>query len=138
MRPLAPQLQHSAIVLRVLAVEDDPDTRHFYERFLREEGHDPVLAADGMEAMVKVAEEPQPDLIMLDLGLPTIDGYELLRLLKENPDTRDIPILIVSGRPLADGVDLGGVLGVLRKPYDLPLLGDALRRIGAKRSGAPD
>lgn len=111
-----------------MAVEDDPDTRHFYERFLREEGHEAVLAHDGIEALTLLAEGPLPNLILLDLGLPTIDGYELLRLLKENPDTRDIPVLIVSGRPLADGVDLGGVIGVLRKPYDLPLLASALRR----------
>ncbi|HEY8655585.1 MAG TPA: response regulator [Candidatus Limnocylindria bacterium] len=118
--------------MRVLAVEDDPDTRHFYERFLREEGHEPIIARDGIEAMAVVEADVPPDLIMLDLGLPTIDGYELLRLLKTNPDTRDIPILIVSGRPLADGVELSGVVGVLRKPYDLPLLSSALRQAAAK------
>jgi len=116
-----------------MAVEDDPDTRNFYERFLREEGHEPILARDGIEAITLLAEGPCPDLILLDLGLPTIDGYELLRLLKDNPETRSVPVLIVSGRPLADGVDLGGVVGVLRKPYDLPLLARALRRAAAVR-----
>ncbi len=119
------------MTMRVLAVEDDPDTRHFYERFLREEGHEPILARDGLEAMALM--DPCPDLILLDLGLPTIDGYEVLRLLKAGPDTRDIPILIVSGRPLVDGVDLAGVVGVVRKPYDLPLLAAALRRAAAER-----
>ncbi|HVT02804.1 MAG TPA: response regulator [Thermoanaerobaculia bacterium] len=82
-----------------------------------------------MEAMSRM--DPCPDLILLDLGLPTIDGYEVLRLLKGNTETREIPVLIVSGRPLADGVELSGVVGVLRKPYDLPLLADALHRAAA-------
>lgn len=118
--------------MRVLAIEDDPDTRHFYERFLTEEGHEPVLARDGLEAMGRM--DPCPDLIVLDLGLPNIDGYEVLRLLKGNTETRDIPVLIVSGRPLTDGFELSGVVGVLRKPYDLPLLAEALRRAGAERT----
>ena len=75
--------------MRVMAVEDDPDTRLFYERFLRDEGHEPVLARDGLEAMSRM--DPCPDLILLDLGLPTIDGYEVLRLLKSSAETREIP-----------------------------------------------
>ena len=114
-----------------MAVEDDPDTRLFYERFLRDEGHEPVLARDGLEAMSRMG--PCPDLILLDLGLPTIDGYEVLRLLKSSAETREIPVLIVSGRPLTDGVELSGVVGVLRKPYDLPLLAEALSQATAER-----
>ena len=85
-----------------------------------------------MEAMSRM--DPCPDLIILDLGLPSIDGHEVLRLLKGNSETREIPVLIVSGRPLTDGVELSGVVAVLRKPYDLPILADALRRAVEKRS----
>lgn len=116
-----------------MAIEDDPDTRSFYERFLREEGHEPVLARDGIDAMTLM--EPPPDLILLDLELPTIDGYEVLRLLQGGPTTREIPVLIVSGRPITDDADLSGVIGIVRKPYDLPLLAEALRRAAAREKG---
>jgi CheY-like chemotaxis protein len=58
-------------------------------------------------------------------------SHEVLRLLKGNADTRDIPVLIVSGRPRTDEVELSGVVEVLRKPYDLTLLADALHRAAA-------
>ena len=135
---VARELHRGATTMRVMAIEDDPDTRHFYERFLREEGHAPILASDGLEAMGLM--DHCPDLILLDLGLPMIDGYEILRLLKTSPETRDIPILIVSGRPLTEGVDLAGVVGVVRKPYDLPLLASALRQAaaGRRQRGEPE
>ena len=84
---VARELHRGATTMRVMAIEDDPDTRHFYERFLREEGHEPILASDGLEAMGLM--DLCPDLILLDLGLPMIDGYEVLRLLKTSPETRD-------------------------------------------------
>jgi CheY-like chemotaxis protein len=117
--------------MRILAVEDDADIRDFYRSFLREEGHEALLAADGRQALELARQKP--DAIVLDLGLPEMDGYQVLERLRSDPDTRDIPVIIVTAYPLAKGVDLAGVSGVLRKPYDVPLLALTLARAVAAR-----
>jgi len=117
--------------MRILAVEDDADIRDFYRSFLREAGHEALLASDGREAL-ELAQQ-HPDAIVLDLGLPEMDGYEVLERLRSDPGTRDIPVIIVTAYPLAKGVDLAGVSGVLRKPYDVPLLALTLARAVAAR-----
>jgi len=117
--------------MRILAVEDDADIRDFYRSFLREEGHEALLAADGREALELARQHP--DAIVLDLGLPEMDGYQVLEHLRSDPNTRDIPVIIVTAYPLAKGIDLAGVSGVLRKPYDVPLLALTLARAVAAR-----
>ena len=113
-------------VMRILAVDDDRDIRDFYRSFLREAGHEALVAADGPEALRLALHHP--DAIVLDLGLPEMNGYEVLARLRADPATRDIPVIIVTAYPLARGVDLAGVAGVLRKPYDVPLLALTLER----------
>ena len=112
--------------MRILAVDDDRDIRDFYRTFLREAGHEALIAADGPEALQLARQHP--DAIVLDLGLPEMDGYEVLERLRSDPATRHIPVVIVTAFPLARGIDLAGVAGVLRKPYDVPLLALTLER----------
>ena len=71
--------------MRILAIEDDPDTREMYRRMLRDEGHDPILAADGVEGLQLL--DPKPDLVILDLALPGMDGYDVLRTIKADATT---------------------------------------------------
>lgn len=113
--------------MRVLAVEDDPMLQSFYRDFLTSLGHTPLVAKDGREAIELAGEAP--DVIILDLGLPDVHGYEVVRRLHADPKTKDIPIVIVSGLPLPGTMDLAGVFGVLRKPYDVPLLERTLERV---------
>lgn len=88
--PEAPLGQTTA--LRVLVVDDNEDGRESLGLFLRLRGHDVRVAADGIEA-VEAALEFRPDMILLDLGLPRLDGYEAARRIREqNPD----PPLIVA------------------------------------------
>ena len=115
--------------MRILAVDDDHDIRAFYRSFLRESGHEALIAADGPEALALA--QHAPDAIVLDLGLPGMDGYAVLDHLRADPATRDIPVIIVTAYPLARGVDLAGVAGVLRKPYDVPLLALTIERAAA-------
>jgi CheY-like chemotaxis protein len=111
---------HKECELRILAIEDDRDTRDMYARMLRDEGHDAILAADGVEGLQLL--EPKPDLVILDLALPGMDGYQVLRTMKADPTTSAIPILVVSAKPFDPPPDIGGILAALRKPFDLPLL----------------
>lgn len=95
---------------------------------LRDEGHDAILAADGVEALVQL--DPKPDLVILDLALPGLDGYEVLRMLKADPSTAEIPVLVVSASAFDRPADVSGFIAALRKPFDLPLLPAMLSLVG--------
>jgi len=119
---------HEEDHLRILAIEDDNDTREMYGRMLRDEGHDPILAADGVEGLQRM--DPKPDLVILDLTLPGMDGYDILRAMKADPATADIPVLVVSVDQFDRPADVPGFVAALRKPFDLPLLPAMLTLVG--------
>lgn len=81
--------------IRILLVEDDLELRRLYELRLTTEGFEVVVATDGEEAVVK-ALATEPDFIILDLMLPKQGGIHVARILKSNPLSKDIPILILT------------------------------------------
>jgi CheY-like chemotaxis protein len=81
----------------VLVVEDDLSTRKMYAEMLGDEGFDVAEAHNGLQAVEK-AGELLPSIIVTDLALPGIDGFELCRRLHQNPRTRHIPIIGITGR----------------------------------------
>ena len=115
--------------MRILAIDDDPDTREMYARMLRDEGHEALIAADGVEGLQLLDEKP--DLVILDLRLPGMDGYEILRTMKADPSTSDVPVLIVSAHRFERPGDCRGFVAALRKPFDLPLLPTMLTLVGS-------
>jgi CheY-like chemotaxis protein len=86
-----------AAAQRILVVDDNSGTARLLHELLVAEGHEVVVAHDGLEALVRVAAHA-PDLILLDLDLPALSGYEVCRRIKENPATRWIPIVIITGQ----------------------------------------
>jgi len=86
---------------RVLIVDDYPDAREMYSEYLRFSGYDVVEAGDGNEALQR-AFETSPDIILMDLSLPIMDGWEATRRLKADSRTSAIPVVVLTGRPLAD------------------------------------
>jgi DNA-binding response OmpR family regulator len=84
---------------RVLLVEDDAATRKGYGVYLTNCGFDVIEAADGHQGLL-LASTSQPDIIVLDLGLPDIDGWEVARQLKKDAQTATIPILALTGSDL--------------------------------------
>lgn len=98
---------------------------------LKDEGHEAVLAADGLEGLQLL--DPKPDLVILDLALPGMDGYEVLRTMKADPNTLDIPVLVVSAKRFDVPAQRGAVVAALQKPFDLPLLPAMLSLLGADR-----
>lgn len=80
---------------RVLLVEDDIDTRHMYARWLGCEGFDVSEAADGAEG-VRCAQAVQPDVVLMDVAMPRMDGLEATRRLKRDPSTANVPVVILS------------------------------------------
>ena len=84
----------------VLVVEDFQDAREMYALYLGYEGFGVIQAKDGFEAL-KLAGEQLPDLILMDLALPGMDGWEATRRIKDDPRTRHIPVVALTGHVLA-------------------------------------
>ncbi len=95
---------------RILLVEDNAQSRSIGRAKLTEAGYDVTEAGDGVEAL-KALEAGVPDLILLDLMMPLMDGYKVLQMVKTNPRTRDVPVIILSGRGQAEEVSKGLKLG---------------------------
>jgi CheY-like chemotaxis protein len=83
----------------VLVVEDYQDAREMYSEYLRFSGFDVVEASNGFEA-IETAVTEVPDIILMDLALPRMDGWEATRRLKADPRTKDIPIVALTGHAL--------------------------------------
>ncbi len=109
----------------VLVVDDDPDKAQLLKVALGLEGYDVHTAANGQEALSAIESFP-PDLVVTDVRMPKVNGYELARRIRENPGTRFIPIILQSGtRMEAKDFRLGaevGALGFITDPTDLDLL----------------
>src|SRR5579863_2249350 len=102
----------------VMVVDDDHDTVTILARYLQREGFTPVQATSGAECLKLVAEHPV-DLILLDLMMPGMDGFQVVRALKNEVDTAEIPIIMVTARDDMDARAEGMRLGVsdfLAKP----------------------
>jgi DNA-binding response OmpR family regulator len=82
---------------RILIVDDDHDLRKALRTRFKAHGYETVFACDGYSA-TKVAKEEEPDLIILDIGLPAGDGFIVLERLQENPATEFIPVIVLTAR----------------------------------------
>jgi len=85
---------------RILLVEDHEDNRDMLSRRLERKGHEVILAVDGREG-VELAGSAAPDLILMDMSLPVIDGWEATRQVKANESTRHIPIIALTAHAMA-------------------------------------
>ncbi len=92
---------------RVLVVDDYADAREMYSEYLQFSGFDVVEAANGMEALQRAVED-RPDIILMDLSLPVMDGWEATRRLKADGRTSDIPVVALTGHALA-GISEGAL-----------------------------
>ena len=114
--------------ITILVVEDDPSVRELLKVLLEVEGYDIVEACDGMEGLVK-AGELRPDLMIVDLMMPQVDGERVISRLRADPGTRRMPVIVVSGRyeALARCRDMIGPDNVFAKPFEPVKL---LKRVG--------
>lgn len=84
----------------ILVIEDQEDNRRIMRDLLENSGYEIVEAVNGLDG-VRAAESRPPDLILMDVQLPGIDGYEATRRIKTNPDLKDIPVIIVTSYALS-------------------------------------
>jgi len=104
---------------RVLVVEDERDVAELLRYNLGKEGYDVVVAATGAEA-VRQAHEARPDLVLLDIMVPQLNGWEICRRLKQDTETRAIPVIMVTGRVEEGDKVLGFEVGAddyVTKPF---------------------
>ena len=103
----------------ILVVEDQEDNRQILRDLLGSAGYDLTEAENGEEAIASVARR-RPDLILMDIQLPVMDGYEATRRIRTNPDLKSVPIIAVTSYALAGDEDkalAAGCDGYVTKPY---------------------
>jgi CheY-like chemotaxis protein len=88
----------------ILVVEDDEANRELVTRFLRRAGHRVLHASDGLTG-VRAAREHVPDLILMDLGLPGLDGWEAAQQIRLSPQTAHIPLIALTGHTFSEDVE---------------------------------
>jgi len=120
------------VQMRILIAEDDPALARLYVAYAQNRGHSALLARDGAETLLAAATE-LPDLILLDVLMPKLDGRDVLRQLKANPKTAAIPILVISAlagdQNLRDLLLELGAWDVLEKPVDLQIVFNKVERL---------
>jgi two-component system phosphate regulon response regulator PhoB len=125
---------------KILVVDDEPDALELLGLKLREAGFAPTFASDGAKALAAVQAE-RPDLIVLDWMLPEVDGLEVCKILRRDPATIDIPILMLTARAAEMDRVLGLELGAddyVSKPYSPRELVLRIRKLLKRASAAED
>lgn len=108
----------------ILLVDDDPSNIRVLNTTLTEK-YQTKIATSGEKALEIVMRSPQPDLILLDIMMPGMDGFEVCRRLKENPETSGIPVIFLSGKDNASDRSKGLALGAIdfiEKPIDVSMV----------------
>ncbi len=123
--------------LRILVAEDDAAVVRLYSAYAQSRGHTVLVARDGAETLVTAAAEV-PDVILLDIAMPKLDGRDVLKQLKSNARTAAIPILVVSAyggdQNLRDLLLELGAWDVMEKPVDLQIAFNKAERLVAGRA----
>jgi len=105
--------------ITVLAVDDSASIRKLVELTLRREGYNVITADSGLKALAALARQ-RPDLLLLDVMLVALDGFQLCRVIRDHPAYSDLPIVILSGRETSADREAGlraGVSAYLTKPF---------------------
>lgn len=115
----APEPAGPSATPRVLVADDDEDVRALIEFTLEAAGYQVLTTGDGLSAL-SLAVQHRPQLILLDVVMPGMNGLDICYELRAKPRTTDIPVLMLSGRDAADDIDLGMTLGAnyyMTKPF---------------------
>lgn len=117
--------------MRILYVEDNDDNIYVLENRLRRAGFKVMVARDGAQG-VTMASTEQPDLVLMDLSLPVLDGWEATRRIKGAPETRHIPVIALSANAMAgdrESALAAGCDDFDTKPLDMPRLLEKIRAL---------
>ncbi len=124
---------------KILLVEDNQDSREGLARRLQRRGYEIVLACDGRQG-VALARSESPDLVLMDMNLPVLDGWEATRQLKAAAETRDLPVIALTAHALASDRSRTletGCADYHTKPVDLPRLLTQIEAVLKNRGRGP-
>ena len=116
---------------KVLLVEDQEDNRDMLSRRLKKRGYEVAIAVDGAEG-VEMAKSEAPDLILMDMSLPVMDGWEATRILKAEDDTRSIPVVALTAHAMSTDREKAfeaGCDAYETKPIELPRLLETMEKL---------
>jgi CheY-like chemotaxis protein len=111
----------------VLVVDDEPVLRTIVREILHEEGYAVIEAADG-RVMLEIMARERPDLVLMDVMMPGIDGREAYRQLRSNPEHRDVPVVMMSAGVRPIRLD-PSIAGFMAKPFDVTQLVELVARL---------
>jgi CheY-like chemotaxis protein len=120
---------------KVLVAEDNPVNRELLRELLENRGYEVLEAPNGQEALVMV-DEAQPDILLLDIGMPILDGYAVARRIRDNPALARLPLLAITAYAMRgdrEKILNAGFDGYLSKPVNARALADELDRLLRKR-----
>jgi CheY-like chemotaxis protein len=120
-------------------VEDNEDNRIIYSTVLRHLGYTVLEALDGVQA-IAIARSERPDLILMDISIPEMDGWEATRILRQDPATKDTPIIALTAHALADDREKATAVGFtayLVKPVEPRAVVAEVRRWIGRGAGTP-
>ncbi|MCA9934247.1 MAG: response regulator [Ardenticatenaceae bacterium] len=122
----------------VLVIDDDIEIRHMMGMLLDFEGWETIIASDGVEALA-ILEQQLPDIILLDVMMPRMNGILFCRELRNNEKTADIPVIILSGKTtaeaIAEGMDAGANLYLTKPTSPQKILGYLKELLGDSSNG---
>ena len=116
---------------RILVVDDEPHSVKMVESRLRANGYDVITAGNGAEGLEKARKEA-PDLILLDIVMPQMNGHETLSKLKESSETKSIPVIMFTSKGQVDDVEratYGGAIDYIVKPFDPIVLLSKIKKV---------
>ena len=116
---------------RVLVIDDEPDVRWLIRMSLERAGHEVIDAVDGLRG-IALSMKQRPEIIVLDLMMPVMDGYGVLAELAKDPRTASVPVVVLSARAIPDEAERAvgaGARRFLEKPFDPDLLANELNEL---------
>jgi CheY-like chemotaxis protein len=116
---------------RVLVIDDEPDVRWLIRMSLERAGHEVIDAEDGLRG-VALAQRQRPEIIVLDLMMPVMDGYAVMEALAKDERTASVPVVVLSARAIPDEAERAvgaGARRFLEKPFDPDLLAGELNEL---------
>ena len=124
---------HKCKHMKIMIVDDQPDIRQTIKMILSKHRYESIEACDGVDCLKKI-KKTKPDLILLDIMMPRMSGWEVCSKIKLNPETEDIPIIFITGKTdeISQAMSLNGAEGYISKPFDpidlMKVIDGALRK----------